>query len=240
MLRHVMLVLAMLLIANALACSEPGPGKGDGGDADAADTNPPPPFNVRVDKEASVDGIIVIQWDKVERAAKYRVYRGTQAQGPFPTLACETTETSCADKNTVADGKYDEEYHYFVEAITASGKSSNPSSRVAGSGKNLTPPKLPKLKHAKYADGRVVLTWEANKEADIKGYYVYRILEERPVPILDKYKVSDLIPHAKGWDQTWIDTNIEPGKTHSYTVVAVDKGGLKNKHSPGSRKVAYP
>lgn len=72
--------------------------------------NPPCPENVTATAEA--DGSISLDWDAVEGADSYNIYRATGAEGEF-VLLDSTTETEFND-NTTAVGQL---YRYIVTAV---------------------------------------------------------------------------------------------------------------------------
>ena len=76
------------------------------------------------------------------------------------------------------------------------------------------PPAAPQNLVAAAGDGLVNLTWDANTEADLAGYNVYR----------DGAKVNGTLLTAP----SHVDTGLTNGQTYAYTVTAVDFGGLES------------
>lgn len=82
------------------------------------------------------------------------------------------------------------------------------------------------------SDARNTLSWTAATEAGVYGYLVYRS-EDRAGPYL---RVNPEIVHvpedgAEQHSYTWVDENVEPGRTYYYYLDVVTVGGIKNRFS---------
>ncbi len=205
---------------------------------------PDPPPNVRTDVDRNIDGEIVILWDKhpEERVVKYKVYRATAPDGKFDDVVYEGSDTEFVDRNVIVNKKYEEPYYYRVTAIDKDGQEGKPSPVVKASTVNYKEPFPPgglEVRGSNLGDQPVIeVSWDANSEADIDGYYVFRSEKNAPIPIGKKEDaVSPFIPHEKGTSRfSWEDTSVKEGRRYYYTVVAVDKGGLMSNNPPSSRK----
>ncbi len=69
------------------------------------------------------DGFVELAWGASFTASTYRVYRGTAAGGPYPTLVGETNGTALRDGNAPGPGTY----YYVVTAVNADGAESERS-----------------------------------------------------------------------------------------------------------------
>ncbi len=95
--------------------------------------------------------------------------------------------------------------------------------------KYLTPPGPPVAPvglTAAGGDGSVDLTWDANPEADVIGYHVYRS-ESTPVSTTGE-PLNGATPVA---DASFVDTTVANGTTYHYVVTAVD---MEDHESPAS------
>jgi fibronectin type 3 domain-containing protein len=90
------------------------------------------------------------------------------------------------------------------------------------------PPAAPAGLEAIPGLGAVELTWEPNKETDLKGYYVYRAPPDSPAA-----RVSD-VTTTPGFR----DAKVESGKKYVYTITAVDEAGNESQPSPPVEVIA--
>ena len=223
-------LLAVLPISALIACGPPPP--------------PDPPKNFRTDKDRNIDGEVILLWDKhpEERVVKYRLYRDTDPNGKFDNKIYEGDKTEFIDRNVIVDKKYEIKYFYRVTAVDKDGQEGKPSPVVEAYTINYSSPSPPsgiEVRGNNLGDQPVVeITWQANQEADIDGYYVFRKEKDEPIPSDDSDKaISPFIPHQKGQTQfSWEDNTVEEGKRYYYTVAAVDKGGLFSKNPASLRK----
>ena len=117
---------------------------------------------------------------------------------------CTLCYHSCGTKVTVEDGK----------AVKIRGLESHPLNKG-----RLCP------KGAKAQGGRrkVTISWEANPEADITRYQIYK---KTPFGFKKKGSTQGL---------SYTDGKLKDGKTYTYKITAVDKDGLE---SPFSQEVS--
>lgn len=68
-------------------------------------------------------------------------------------------------------------YYYEVAAVDSAGNEGR-SQRIFIEVRDVTPPAPPKNVFVSPDTGRIVLTWRANEEPDLRGYYVYRSIHD--------------------------------------------------------------
>nr|WP_270261059.1 hypothetical protein [Ruminococcus bromii] len=155
-----------------------------------------------ISKLENVNGGVKISWNKVNGAAKYRVYyKGRKGW----TRMVDTTSTSYIDKD-VSSGR---NYTYTVRCISADGKSFTSGYDSKGTTiKYIAAPEISKLENV---NGGVKITW--NKVSGAAKYRVY-------------YKGS------KGWTRmvdttstSYIDKDVSSGRNDSYTVRCISADG---------------
>ena len=156
----------------------------------------------KISKAESVYGGVKLTWNKVNGAAKYRVYyKGRKGW----TRMVDTTSTSYIDKD-VSSGR---NYTYTVRCISADGKSFTSGYDSKGTTiKYIAAPEISKLENV---NGGVKITW--NKVSGAAKYRVY-------------YKGS------KGWTRmvdttstSYIDKDVSSGRNYTYTVRCISADG---------------
>lgn len=86
---------------------------------------------------------------------------------------------------------------------------------------------------ARGLNGKVVLSWKTATEIDNAGFDLYRVEEGQS----ERVKVNASIIAAKGSvssgaSYSFIDTNVERGKTYLYYLVDIDTSGKTSSHGP--------
>ena len=156
----------------------------------------------KISKAESVYGGVKLTWNKVNGAAKYRVYyKGRKGW----TRMVDTTSTSYIDKD-VSSGR---NYTYTVRCISADGKSFTSGYDSKGTTlKYIAAPEISKLENV---NGGVKITW--NKVSGATKYRVY-------------YK------GRKGWTRmvdttstSYIDKDVSSGRNYTYTVRCISADG---------------
>ena len=158
----------------------------------------------KISKAESVYGGVKLTWNKVNGAAKYRVYyKGRKGW----TRMVDTTSTSYIDKD-VSSGK---NYTYTVRCINSS--ATKFTSGYDSKGKSVKYISAPKITKAESVDGGVKISW--NKSNGAEKYRVY-------------YK------SRKGWTRmvdttstSYIDKDVSSGKTYTYTVRCINSSANK-------------
>ena len=158
----------------------------------------------KISKAESVYGGVKLTWNKVNGAAKYRVYyKGRKGW----TRMVDTTSTSYID-NKVSSGKT---YTYTVRCINSSANKF--TSGYDSKGKTVKYISAPKITKAESVNGGVKISW--NKSNGAEKYRVY-------------YKGS------KGWTRladttstSYTDSKVSSGKTYTYTVRCINSSATK-------------
>ena len=146
-------------------------------------------------------GKIKLTWEKVEGAAKYKVYRATSKTGTYSLLKT-TTGTSLSNTSAVA-GK---QYYYYVVAVSESGLESPKSSIVT----RVCDLPRPVLKATNVAStGKIKLTWD--KIDGAKSYKVYRSTSKTTGYTLLKTTTGTALTN----------TRVEVGARYYYKVYAL-------------------
>ena len=155
----------------------------------------------KISKAESVYGGVKLTWNKVNGAAKYRVYyKGRKGW----TRMVDTTSTSYIDKD-VSSGR---NYTYTVRCISADGKSFTSGYDSKGTTvKYIAAPEISKLESV---NGGVKITW--NK---VNGASKYRIYQKNSS---DWFRVSDTTSNSI------VDKSVDVG-TYTYTVRCISDDG---------------
>ena len=162
-------------------------------------TQPAAP-TIKVSNIAS-SGKIKVTWEKVEGAAKYKVYRATSKTGTYKLMK---TVTGTSFTNTSVDaGKT---YYYYVRAVDADVKTSDKSNIVISTC-DLPRPELTMSNVA--SSGKIKVSWKAIDGA--VEYKVYRATSKDGT-----YK---LVKTTTGTSFT--NTSTTAGKTYYYKVKAI-------------------
>lgn len=192
------------------------------------DLDPPaPPQTLRVEKIG--DGEIWVRWGGIsEDDVSYVVYR---AAGDEAAAAVDTTfDVAFQDRHLL----YEVEYTYYVTAMDTAGNQSTPSNEVSGQPFNTLSPLAPTGVRATAHNIvildqlDIVLDWDANAEADLDFYRVYRGTAE-------DFDIDPAVLRAEVGVPRFVDDQIEVGTVYYYRITAVDVGG---KESAPSRRVA--
>ena len=158
----------------------------------------------KISKAESVYGGVKLTWNKVNGAAKYRVYyKGRKGW----TRMVDTTSTSYIDKD-VSSGR---NYTYTVRCISADGKSF--TSGYDSKGTTVKYIATPEISKAESVYGGVKLTW--NKVSGAAKYRVYRKGNNGWTKLADTTST------------TYKDKSVSSGKSYTYTVRCLSKDGKK-------------
>jgi pectin methylesterase-like acyl-CoA thioesterase len=142
--------------------------------------------------------------------AGHRVYRSTTT--PVAITAANLVGTVGVEPSFADAGLVNRTtYHYAVVAVDAVGNASAPATADARP-VDTAPPAAPAGVTATGADGKVLLSWTANADADIAGYDVYR----------DGEKLTSTPLTAPAFT----DTGLVNDTAYAYTVTAIDDTGL--------------
>lgn len=155
------------------------------------------------------DGTASISWnDNTEPdLAGYRIY----LNGNLVNDSLITTNQYTFDELTNGNT-----YTAQISAVDLAGNESELSAGVTFTPEQDKPPEPPKWLKATPGVEEVILTWTANKEPDLNGYYVYR----------DGGRISSIVSGT-----TYTDTGLTPGTEYSYYVTAADAAGHESEPS---------
>ena len=155
---------------------------------------------VKASNKAST-GKISLSWEKVQGAAKYKVYRATSKNGSYSRIST-TSKTSVTNTSAVAGKKY----YYYVVALDADGNESVKSNVVSRTC-DLAQPTITVSNRA--SDGAITIKWEKIEGAT--KYEVYRATSKS-----GEYKKIGTTTKT-----TYNNTSGTAGKTYYYKVRAV-------------------
>ncbi len=248
-------VMCLAVLAGSVAC---GPG-----------APPEPPSDVKTDNaNVNIDGQIVLTWTLAQglqkKVAKFRVYRSDRTDGDFKNNLVKTITQAegtldkakklyaykYRDTNVIVGGKYEVPFFYRISAVGPDGREGKMSAPLEARTKNQTEPDYVadiKVSGSNIfndilgkAEPRIIISWKANREYDIDGYYVFRIDKDESIPTTNPAQAINkegLIPHKPGKTISWANNlkEDEIGKPYWYTVIAVDKGNTLGRSRPSER-----
>ena len=172
----------------------------------------------KISKAESVYGGVKLTWNKVNGAAKYRVYyKGRKGW----TRMVDTTSTSYIDKD-VSSGR---NYTYTVRCISADGKSF--TSGYDSKGKSVKYIAAPEISKLESVNGGVKISW-----GKVSGATKYRVY----------YK------GRKGWTRmvdttstSYIDKDVSSGRNYTYTVRCISDDGksFESGFNPKGSSIRY-
>ena len=172
----------------------------------------------KISKAESVYGGVKLTWNKVNGAAKYRVYyKGRKGW----TRMVDTTSTSYIDKD-VSSGR---NYTYTVRCISADGKSF--TSGYDSKGKSVKYIAAPEISKLENVNGGVKISW-----GKVSGATKYRVY----------YK------GRKGWTRmvdttstSYIDKDVSSGRNYTYTVRCISDDGksFESGFNPKGSSIRY-
>ena len=147
-------------------------------------------------------------------------------QGPGQT---SPIEIGTADASPYVDesSQWDTRYTYMLVARKDAAESL-PSEPVSITHANTFAPAAPASLAALGGPESIELSWSRNVEPNLKGYYVYRSVNNGSFEHL-----GDLINVP-----TYSDHKVEHGKTYRYAVTAVSQNGIESEKSP-AREVVF-
>ena len=161
-----------------------------------------------------------LSWQWLPEGGRMRIFRRGEKEEDFSLLAASAGR-EYLDATTVVGQRYAYRLQSALPggAVEAESEFSAPATLLF---EDRFPPAAPASVEAIAGLGAVELTWEPNKESDLKGYYVYRALPGSPAA-----RVSELTA-TPGFR----DAKAESGRKYVYTITAVDEAGNESKPSP--------
>jgi hypothetical protein len=179
----------------------------------------PPLDPPKIDVTATGRGYLV-SWTPQRANLKWRIYRRATASQTAAVLLATADAPPYLDQTA----QFETDYEYSVvatEETPVSVAESEPSPVFHVNEKDTFPPAVPATITVLAGSSSLEVTWERSPDADLKGYYVYRSVDNGPFQ-----RVGDLQTTA-----AYSDHDIKPGVHYRYAVSAVD---LKNNESDRS------
>jgi hypothetical protein len=164
----------------------------------------------------------------VTTLAGYEVYKSTSGKRDSFAALARTGEPAYLDQKF----EFGRAYFYKVRARFMQGSEpaeSDDSQVVEITPRDIFPPRAPTGLTALYTDGSVELIWNANTEADLAGYNLYRRHGSEPSRRLN----PSLLPTP-----IFADTSAVAGETYSYWVRAQDSAGNESPPSVSANVTA--
>lgn len=151
----------------------------------------------------------------------YYIFRAMEVNGEYKKIA----EISNPDADLFIDKdkplQDNTTYYYKIASYNSAAVSSNLSEPVSSTTK--APPAQPKGVRANSGEiKQVTLSWQPNPEKDIKEYIIFR-------SGTDKGSEKNMTARGK---TVYIDTGLQDGAQYTYTLKAIDEGGLSSEPSP--------
>lgn len=176
-----------------------------------ADLLPDPPQNVR----AALLGMnLKLEWDERKNVSGYEVYRSVQKTDEY-SLVYQSGEIP--EKPFWIDVQIDpgSTYYYYILSLKDKLKSAT-SDTLVFTFNDMNPPSAPLNVSAISDSSGVILSWNANSEADIKGYEIERAADDEFISrmLLNTFVIPDTfyVDNVSNKSQT----------TYAYVVYAVD------------------
>ena len=170
----------------------------------------PKPANIA--RESVPEGVR-IHWN-APAESKFKIFRKVGDQSS-PALLATLDESTYLDTTT----EYGKTYTYYVQAIHGKTESDVAETEPL-TPEDIFPPAVPAGLTASAAVSSVELAWERDTEPDLKGYRIFRAVNDGPFELLAEVDVP-----------SYSDTKVEAGKRYRYQVTAIDQTGHESKPS---------
>jgi len=148
----------------------------------------------------------------------YIIYRSGGAEKKYEKIAAKPGDKTNFIDTKLADGTT---YSYKIRAADVDGLESEFSETASAITKAA--PSSPKGAKAQGGKRKVTISWEANPEADITRYQIY------------KKTAFGFKKSGSTQGPSYTDGKLKDGKTYTYKITALDKDGLE---SPFSQEVS--
>jgi uncharacterized protein len=172
------------------------------------------------------DKALVIEWlPRVDSDLMgYRLYRSDPDDSTRFSTVTPQLLPATATNYTDQQAQPNVNYRYYLQAVDSSGNVSLRSNQYTG---RFAPdlvlaarPENPKAVYSKHKKA-VTISWNIKKEEQLKGFVLYRRTEAEPfVPL------TGLLPET-----SYVDKDLQPGKTYSYEIRAYHQSGSVAKSS---------
>ena len=168
---------------------------------------------------------IALSWNlNPEKDIKnYLIYRSKGKGKRYRKVASKPGDKTDFTDTKLPDGTT---YYYRVKAVDVDGLESEFSEIISATTKPV--PSRPKGIKAEGGKDKITISWEANPEADIARYHIFR---KTPFGFRK-------IGAAEGTSFT--DKKLKGGKTYTYKVTSVDRDGLESPSSKETSAAAEP
>jgi hypothetical protein len=179
-----------------------------------------PPLEQPIVKAEAIANGVQLKWPSEPGiAADYRIMK----QGPADQRAVEIASVK-TPVYTDSAAEFGKPYQYSVQAFVKTGDSearSETSQPVSITPEDRFPPAVPAGVTAIAGISSVELIWNPDTEPDLRGYCLYRAVDDRPFE-----RAGDLLQSP-----AYSDHAVEAGKRYRYAVSAVDQRGNESARS---------
>ena len=201
-----------------------------------------PPASVQSLTAQAGNGMVNLQWGKVNSLADGSLYREPLLYNCYRTdegtqflFAPVNEQPVQATAYQVVNLKNDQQYTFRIHAARKVGEGwveSEGSLPVSAIPVDLEPPSIPQGLTAFWIDEGISLRWEESPEADVSGYTIYR--REEGKGLLKKLNPDPV----KG--TIFLDTGAKKDTAYYYAISSADSSSRRNESSPSEEvKVIY-
>jgi len=168
---------------------------------------------------------VVLAWEAAGGPmVGYHLYRGESPTSPPGERRNATPLVNATFVDTVIlDGR---RYFYYVTVVDQQNRESLPSPAVAVTVADRTPPHTPHLLSLHLSGNQLQIRWQANSEADLAGYRLYRSTSW-PVDYAHGPVHGATLLTTPGY----LDQVVLNGQTYYYLFTAVDQAGNESRPS---------
>ena len=173
---------------------------------------------------------VSVEWNAIDEAdlAGYYIYRGYHPDSSLVRITEEIlpkTIKNYTDENVTVGG-----YYYSVSSADLAGNETS-SGLMFCEMRDVEPPAAPQNMVAKSESGKITLSWSANTESDLKGYFVQKSLNDKDNS--DNHYIN--VNHTPLIETEYVEKlAINIKNKFVYRVVAVDTNFNRSKPSVNS------